>query len=281
MVFQTSSNRYELPAAADPFSRMRLLYLTVSRCGSDWHSTPHTHSCLEFFYCLHGSGQFKIDGNLMDVSPNDLVVINPGIEHTELSLGEAPLEYIVLGVEGVEFLFDNDAGKFCCTSSFTDSHEEILFCLNTMLREIEKKDNRYEAVCQSLLKILFIRFLRRTSYSVSATVSRNPSKECALVKKHIDDNFTDPITLDTLAELTHLNKYYLVHSFHREYNISPINYLIERRIRESRQLLSHTDHSLAQISNLLGFSSQSYFSQSFRRLEHMSPGEYRKQNRKK
>ncbi len=57
-----------------------------------------------------------------------------------------------------------------------------------------------------------------------------------------------------------MNKYYLVHSFSKEYGVSPINYLIGRRIEESRYLLADTNHSLSQISHMLGFSSPSYFS---------------------
>ena len=46
-----------------------------------------------------------------------------------------------------------------------------------------------------------------------------------------------------------------------------------------RSLLGDTDHSLSQISHMLGFSSPSYFSQSFRKLEGVSPMEYRKQSK--
>ena len=48
---------------------------------------------------------------------------------------------------------------------------------------------------------------------------------------------------------------------------------------ESRMLLVSTDFNLSQIAQILGFSSLSYFSQSFRRLEGISPMEYRKRNR--
>ena len=81
--------------------------------------------------------------------------------------------------------------------------------------------------------------------------------------------------------MTHINKYYLAHAFQKEYNISPINYLLRRRISESKALLASTDHSLTQISELVGFSSPSYFSQSFRRLEGISPIEYRRSLQKK
>ena len=87
------------------------------------------------------------------------------------------------------------------------------------------------------------------------------------------------MTLDQLAGMVHMSKYYLSHSFRKEFQTSPISYLISRRIQESRFLLRETDLRLSQIAQILGFSSLSYFSQSFRRLEDMSPLEYRKQQR--
>ena len=78
-----------------------------------------------------------------------------------------------------------------------------------------------------------------------------------------------------LADEAHVSKYYLAHAFKAEYGISPINYQISLRIKESRYLLRETDMSLSQIARVLGFSSASYFSQSFRRAEGMSPLEYR------
>ena len=77
-----------------------------------------------------------------------------------------------------------------------------------------------------------------------------------------------------LAEVAHVNKYHLSHTFQREYGISPISYLITRRIREGRHMLENTSYSLSQIAHSIGFSSPSYFSQSFRKA-----AEYRKRAR--
>ena len=51
---------------------------------------------------------------------------------------------------------------------------------------------------------------------------------------------------------------------------------ISRRVEESKYLLAETDLPMSQISQLLGFSSLSYFSQVFRRSQNTSPMEYRK-----
>ena len=76
-----------------------------------------------------------------------------------------------------------------------------------------------------------------------------------------------------------MSKYYLSHAFKREYGISPINYMISRRIEESKYLLAETDLSMSQIAQLLGFSSLSYFSQVFRRIQTTTPMEYRQSTR--
>ena len=75
------------------------------------------------------------------------------------------------------------------------------------------------------------------------------------------------------------NKYYLAHTFQKAYGISPITYLNRRRIEESKYMLGNTGYSLAQISELMGFSSPSYFSQCFRKAEGLTPNEYRRQVR--
>ena len=100
-----------------------------------------------------------------------------------------------------------------------------------------------------------------------------------MYKRQLDTNYREDISLDLLAELAHLNKYYLAHTFQREYGISPITYLNRRRIEESKHMLGNTSYSLAQISELMGFSSPSYFSQCFRKAEGMTPNEYRRQTR--
>mgnify|MGYP001660399087 CR=1 FL=1 len=93
-----------------------------------------------------------------------------------------------------------------------------------------------------------------------------------------EDNASET-TLEELAELVHVNKYHLVHTFSTDYGLSPIQYLISRRIEEGKNLLRTTDYSIAQIASFSGFSSQSYFAQTFQKSMGMSPTQYRRQAR--
>lgn len=246
-----------------------------AKYGGDWHSVPHTHNHLELFYIVGGKGQFLIQDQLYPVNVNNLVIINPGVTHTEVSLNAQPLEYIVLGIEGVELAATGDAnGQFSILDHFESL--EITGCLRNILREMEQKNTGYEDVCQAYMEILIIRLMRNISFAVPSAPQMMPgNRQCAAVKRYIDLHFKEALTLDQLAEEAHMNKFYLSHSFKREYGVSPINYMITRRIEESKYLLAETDLSLSQIAQLLGFSSLSYFSQVFRRTQDVTPMEYR------
>ena len=257
----------------------KLLNVAASRYGGDWHSVPHTHNHTELFYIVGGNGQFLINDQLYPVDVNSLVIVNPNVPHTEVSLNSQPLEYIVLGIEGIELDANASSnGQF----SILDHYEsvEISGCLRNILREMEQKNTGYEDICQAYMEILIIRLMRITSLSVPAEPPVfSSNRQCASVKRFIDMHFKETLTLDQLAEEGHMNKFYLSHAFKQEYGVSPINYMISRRIEESKYLLAETDLSMSQIAQLLGFSSLSYFSQVFRRSQNMSPMEYRQSTR--
>lgn len=270
-----STIRYDIEGIKSPYSNVKLLYITYAKSDTDWHSTPHSHAFVELFYCLRGTGQFYIAGKYLNVGCDDVVIINPSAEHTEVGTSNVPFEYVVLGIEGIEFIWDKKSELQFLPCNFRDKQDDVTILIKMMMKEIEAKNEWHEALCYNLLEILLIRIFRYIDGEVVPADGRN-HKDCTLAKHYIDAHYPENITLDFLADLTHLNKYYLVHVFVREYNISPINYLISRRIRESKYLLVNTNHSLTQISNILGFSSPGSFSRSFRRLEGTTPREYRK-----
>lgn len=253
----------------------KLLSVASAKYGGDWHSVPHTHNHVELFYIIGGKGQFLIEDQLYPVNTNHLVIINPNVTHTEVSLNAQPLEYIVLGIEGIELATsENSNGQFCILDHFESV--EISSCLRNILREMELKNTGYEDVCQAFMEILIIRLMRSTGLSVPAKPqSISGNRQCAAVRRYIDLHFKEPLTLDQLAEEAHMNKFYLSHTFKREYGVSPINYMITRRLEESKYLLAETDLSMSQIAQLLGFSSLSYFSQVFHRTQSVPPLEYR------
>lgn len=271
-----SIHQYDLPpeGSVPGLDRPRLLYVTRAQYGSDWDSEPHIHACAELFFVTGGRGSIQVQQDMIPLAAGDLVTVDPGVPHTERSQPVSPLQYVVLGVDGLE-MHAPPPGYVLLRGLAQQG--QVTACLELLLQEAAGGLSGSAALCQSLLRVLLILMTRQHQsmlYPVAA--EQESSRECALVRRYIDSHFKENLTLDQLAAAAHLNKYYLSHAFQREYNISPMRYLLRRRIQESRFLLARTDHTLSHIARVLGFSSASYFSQCFRRVEGMSPTEYRR-----
>ncbi len=282
-----SSTRFDFistPSASQPY---HLLYVASSCYDKDWNSLMHTHQCAELFFCVQGQGRFHTPEHTFSVRRNDLVIISSNVEHAESSMKASPLEYLVLGVQGLNFQFDHSGSIHRYgLLNFERYREEILFYLQTILREVDMQSPGYEDMCQRILDLLLIYVQRLTDVKIRTNLSprerdHTANRNCALIRQYIDEHFSEPITLDSLAQMVHINKCHLVRTFQKEYGITPINYLIETRLKESRFMLENTNYSTSQIVALSGFSSASYFSQCFRRREKMSPSQYREMHARK
>ncbi len=258
---------------------LRLLYLSSSRYENDWNCTLHSHSFSELFYITGGKGHFLVKGHKCPVEKNHLIIINPQIEHSEFSSEDQPLEYIVLGIEGLQFTPSTTQQEDIPVVHITQADRHISYCIDALRDEVQSCLPGQEIICQNLLNIILLLILRQKDIHVSITAFNNVSTECMTIKDYIDSHFKDPITLDLLAREAHQNKYYVAHTFKEAFGISPIKYLMERRVEESKYLLEETDYSIGQIASIMGFSSSSHYSQAFRRSTTLSPNEYRKQSR--
>lgn len=253
-----------------------LLYISSAKYGADWVGTGHTHHFTEIFFILNGAGIFKIQDSRVDVHENDIVIISPYIPHSEYSQETEPLEYVVFGIGGVAFSSDSSQSvKGYYRYNFSRRRSEIVAYLQSLLSELDKKEENYQLICHHLLEILLNSMMRFAGVNIVKDSTPRIKTECATIKRYIDDHFKENIDLNSLAALVHLNKYYLAHSFKLNMGMSPMCYLKEKRIEESKCLLKTTSLSVLEVSGRSGFSSLSYFSQAFKKSCGKSPGEYR------
>lgn len=253
-----------------------ILYICASKYEGEWASSPHTHHFTELFYVVSGQGEFWVEDRRIPVQKNDMVIVNPHIEHTEKSKNSQPLEYIVFGVDGLIFELGDQNYAFCTYSPEEKHHLNVP---QIIMQELTLKHSGYEAVCRNILEVLIIFISRNEQFGFLAANDSQITRECAAAKRFLDSNYHQSITLDTLAQSAHMNKFHLSHTFTRCLGVSPIQYLINRRLQVARDLLTQTDQPIAQIAVSTGFTSQSYFSQIFRRFTGMSPKQYRKEKR--
>ena len=242
---------------ADP--NYELLYISKSKFENDWHSTAHFHPFTEIFFITNGQGTFLLDDKIVKVTKWDLIIINPNCLHTEKSsLSDVPLEYTVLGVDNLLLnfpesysLIDNDRQikQYIIKNCFRDK-DVILDYFDRLILEVEHKAFNYELACKSML-ILFITHIIRTTTS-SLFIEESQEKinlECMKIKNYIDAHYSQNITLDFLSDLSYMNKFHLVHTFTKEIGVSPINYVITRRIQKEKWAV-YKDSPFKNNSNL-------------------------------
>ena len=270
-----SHRHYSIKTEDIPKMNSRLLSISLSKDDRDWHRVLHTHRFTEIFFVLNGKGNFLFHRDVRSIQTGDLVIIPPYIEHTEQSIPGTSLEYYVLGIDGISFQTQDSAAAAQIFCNF-DQASLIADLFAQMYYEV--KGNRYgsEAICQHLLEILILRIVRTQQLIPVPITSARMTKECAQIKEYLDTNYTGHITLDTLTSLTHMNKYYMAHSFRKYTGLSPIQYLNQRRLEAACQLLRDTDLSVSDIAGATGFSSQSYFTQIFHKVYGITPIKYRR-----
>ncbi|MDE5931754.1 MAG: cupin domain-containing protein, partial [Lachnospiraceae bacterium] len=176
------------------FEHSKLLYVSTSKYEGDWQSILHSHPFSELFYVVNGNGTFIAEGSEFPVSRNDMVIINPHVQHTEKSLHTTPLEYIVLGIDGLSFSSTDIAaaqdGLSMQTASgavykYNMTNSNVYAYLNIMLEEISHKEDNYESVCQNLLEVLLICMLRNNHLSIVQSSNTILNRECTQIKNYL------------------------------------------------------------------------------------------------
>ena len=102
---------------------LRLLYISHSSYDKTWPSVLHSHP----FYVLNGTGTFQTETQTFCIAADDLILINPHVMHTEFSNGDAALEYVVLGFEGIAFETDGHAPITCLCKNVRQSALPVCF----------------------------------------------------------------------------------------------------------------------------------------------------------
>lgn len=98
------------------------------------------------------------------------------------------------------------------------------------------------------------------------------------VKKYMQEHYAEEITVEQLAELFHFSKSYLSRNFRKYGGQSPIQYLLQVRMKAARSIIEkHPDLELRIVSEQVGYMDQHYFSRYFKQFHNMSPSEFRQQ----
>lgn len=95
------------------------------------------------------------------------------------------------------------------------------------------------------------------------------------MKDYINERIYDHLDLDKMAQTFGYTKSYMCTKFRQETGMTIIYFANLQKIKEAKSLLIFSDMSIAEISELLSFSDQSYLTRLFVQFEKITPRDYR------
>lgn len=264
-----------------------------------------------FYFLAEGSGTFFIESDAVKIKKNDLVIINSNIGHNIfVDENEYACRSLGFGVESIgintvkeEVNYNktdkkNDSNKDSNSKDEGEDEEKVKLEIDNYIlipcKEEGKKvyeifsniveefdsDNLYaRTLADSIASYFIIKLLRLLEGKIEIVHDVNINRQVDYIKSYIDSNYSTDIKLEELSSLAYMNKFHLIAEFKQAYRVTPIEYLILKRVEVSKGLLISTNHSMETIAHIVGFNSQSYFNQVFRKKVGFTPSQFRKKHR--
>ncbi len=125
-------------------------------------------------------------------------------------------------------------------------------------------------------------WLNKISDITKNMANRKKNQSENIVTKAISymmENFRKDISLDDVAREVNINPYYFSKRFKEETAVNFIDYLTGIRIKKAKELLENNELSIKEICTRSGYSDPNYFSRIFKKIENVTPSEYRERLR--
>lgn len=271
-----------------------LLYVTLSaypfgRLACHWHPE------LEITFIQDGHMVYQVNQTTYHLSKGDCLFVNSNALHSAVIQEGSDCHYIVATfnsnlVYGYEksdidtnYTFPLlNADAFPSFIFRSGSPEAALFSrfMVEMGALYQEKSSCYELHIKSRLcelwAIVFEAFQKR---QISAGSALTEMKQISRLKNallFIHAHYTEPITLDQMAESCHTSKSEFCRIFKKTLHQTPFEYLLRYRIQKSLSLLVSDSHNITEIAQQVGFSGPSYYSEVFRKYMDCSPREYKR-----
>jgi|GEM_PF-5790581 len=131
----------------------------------------------------------------------------------------------------------------------------------------------YTPESQNLYRNMFCDFFDKVNKLKVVDAYSMPVKKAV---DYIEGHLSENIDTEELSVYCGVSSGYLLKRFKKEAGVSLVDYIQYWKIQLAKNYLEYSNYSMAEISDILSFSTQSYFTFVFKKYEHMTPAKYRK-----
>lgn len=258
---------------------------------------PHSHNFYELNIIIKGKGTHYIQNKSYKIQEGMAFLIPPYVPHGYTfdnndyiifhilfhALFFEKYNYLLKNINGFNLFFEIEPHirlhSECTTFLFSLNSSDFAELTSNLNRLVQLED---ESNCNTQLEkeflVLYIISIFCDSLAASIYESNTNDEfllSCLQVAEYIQNNFYDKITISQLCDLVHMSRSSLLRYFSRTYNCSPLEYLNDYRINQSKIMLRDKNKSIATIAQDCGFFDSSHFIHFFTKKIGVSPAKYR------
>lgn len=273
----TLDNIYEYSNIHSSFQINELYTKFYQEKGTNYKFNGDSHNYWELTYVDRGILYTNIDGIDYKLEQGDLIFYSPSQFHTQSTDNNTIASYLTLNFD---IKFDNDNIKLSNKVFKTTRNSQSI--LKNLMYELDSNSLFCDDLSLCYLKQLIIQLLRDTSKSITYNCTTTGIKQnyenkiLNNILEYIDNNIESSICVNSLCSKFAISASTLHSLFKNNLRTTVNSYINTLKLNKSKELISESNYSISEISEMLGFSSIHYFSKKFKNVFGISPTEYSK-----
>ncbi len=239
-----------------------------------WNYSAHKHSFFELHMPLEGRAEYTADSSLLSVSSDSYLLFSPEVIHRLENASEDFSEFVF----GFDILSPQKLFSDISKNSFFKGEASYLHtAVDHMLKNAKNAQIGFKDAINHQLTCLCIEvFQQITGKIVTIDDSVTNDMRIDLAIKYIDDNVSSPVSCLDVADCVHISPRHLNRLTEKALSMSIAQLILSRKIRFAKKLMTDPEKSLLSVAEETGFSSQQQFSKAFKRIEGITPTQYKK-----
>ncbi|MBB2184383.1 helix-turn-helix transcriptional regulator [Lachnospiraceae bacterium MD1] len=248
----------------------------------------HWHTAIEMIMPIENIYTIVIGKTTYVLQENDILIIPPGELH-ELIAPPTGTRRILLfdfslisnlrGLSNILTVLNQP--RLINQVTAPDIHSRLMQLFHDITEEYTNKNTLREAAIYALIIQMFVLTGRKymNTENLFPDVKLNKQREYIekfnLIFEYINNNFTDGITLDTIAGVAGFSKFHFSRLFKQFTDMSFYDYLNQRRVKEAEKLLLDPTLAITEVAMRSGFSSIATFNRVFKSFKECTPTEFK------
>jgi len=236
---------------------------------------------------MDGTAYKCASGDVALLQKNEVYQVRPEEDHAQVALIELSAQHVAWlksrGCQAAGRMVELVSRSIVLHLS-DEERERISPLLNVYLLGYSGEDAYAGCYRTSALELAMIELCRlvESRESLQERVEYSETECSRLIKSviaYINEHYQEEIHLDTIARKFWVSPSYLSRQFKSKVGVNITRFITERRIQVAQRLLITSDLNITEIALQLGFKNANYFNAVFKKVQGISPREYRKHKR--